>query len=140
MASPQREPEGLWPPRFNNTRVRTVTDDEWGLICMGFYGRGLIRVLDQAGRIRDSTGQCLGFGFLDLGTGKLVEITADLEVLRSVFNLPPSNVIQWPILGDVATLPYQGRWQGFGDCAVEDKRILLSDDLLKLAALTLLLC
>ena len=34
------------------------------------------------------------------------------EVLRAVFNLPPSNELQVTILSAVTALPYHGNWQG----------------------------
>ena len=60
--------------------------------------------------IYDSQGKPLGSGYFGVGRGKLTE--EGIEILRSVFNLPPANVLQILIEGDVSTLPYQGIWQG----------------------------
>ena len=103
-------PREEWPQKFSNTKVQVVSDDEWGLICRGFFNRRMVRKLTQQELIRDSQGTPLGSGLLGVGTDK---VTSDGEdVLRTVFNLPPSNDLQAVIEGDVGTLPYQGLWQG----------------------------
>jgi hypothetical protein len=114
-------PQAEWPASFDNTRVMSVTDSEWELACQGFFARHLIRRLDRTKLIRDSEGKPLGSGVMGVGTGKIVPDFEQLEILRTVFNLPPSNCLQAPILGDVATLPYSGLWQGL---VVDDPTLL----------------
>ena len=79
-------------------------------------------------RIFDQNGNPLGSGYIGVGTGKLVPDPDNVEVLRSVFSLPPSNELQIPIEGDVGTLPYQGIWQGL---VYDDPSIMhwFSDDM-----------
>ena len=63
----------------------------------------------------DSCGGVFGSGFFGVGAGKYLdesEGAAKVEILRSVFNLPPSNELQIQIEGDVSALPYHGNWQG----------------------------
>ena len=119
-------PRDEWPAKFTNTKVRVVSDENWGLICQGFFRRRMVRPLGREELIRDSCGVPLGSGIMGVSTGKLTE--DNLAILRTVFNLPPSNDLQRVIEGDVVTLPYQGIWQGL---VYDDPSLLhwFSDDM-----------
>ena len=85
-------PRDQWPAEFANTKVRVATEADWGLICQGFFKRRMVRPLKRDELLRGTRGVPLGSGIMGVGTGKLTE--DDLAILRTVFNLPPSNILQ----------------------------------------------
>ena len=119
-------PHDQWPADFTNTKVRVASDEDWGLICQGFFKRRMVRPLSRDEFLRDTGGVPLGSGVMGLSTENFTE--DDLAILRTVFNLPPSNVLHRVIEGDVATLPYQGILQGL---VYDDPSLLhwFSDDM-----------
>ena len=109
------KPRELWPDKFSNTKVLASFDYDWERFCAGCFERGLVRRLSPDELLFDSAGQRLGSGYLGVGAGKQVEVPwsdTPVEVLRSVFNLPPSDELQHQIEGDVTALPHHGNWQG----------------------------
>ena len=74
-----------------------ASDADWDQFCAGCYRRGIVRKLQQEELIRDSCGNVLGSGFSGVGTGKMLQVDwcpEKIEMLRSGFNLPPSNELQ----------------------------------------------
>ena len=102
-----------WPTKLPKARMR-IAPDEWQLLGPELVKRKLVKPI-----LRDKliyhNGRPLLNGAFGVGKGKFIKSAKtglEVEILRLIINLVPSNELQVPIAGDVATLPHFGQWHG----------------------------
>ena len=102
-----------WAAALPKAKMR-ISKEEWMKLGPELVRRRMAKPIKHSQLIYHN-GRPLHNGALGVGKGKLIKCNAtgvSLEVLRPIINLAPSNDLQIPILGDVATLPHFGQWQG----------------------------
>ena len=98
-----------WPTTLPKARMR-IERSEWELLGPELVKRKMAKPLTRSQLIYHN-GRPLLNGACGVGKGKYVKCnktSESLEVLRLIINLVPSNDLQIPITGDVATLPHFG--------------------------------
>jgi len=107
------KPREEWPTELPRARMR-IAKDEWMLLGPELVKRKLMKPVHRDELVYHN-GKALLNGIFGVSKGKTVKSESrgcDVDILRLIINLVPSNELQWPIGGDVDTLPHFGQWSG----------------------------
>ena len=112
LADPQLSllPRESWPDRLGSTPVR-VAPGEWDEILAGLHARDIVSFIRPEDMIRhvspDGEETRLSSGLFAVPKGDIgaAGFCAETAPQRLIVNAVPSNSIQRPIAGDIATLP-----------------------------------
>ena len=107
------KPREEWPPQLAQARMR-ISDVEWLKLAPELVRRRICGVVEPSDLIVHN-GRPLLSGMFGVSKGKTITdpaTGAEVDVLRLIINLVPSNELQLPIVGDVSTLPHFAQWIG----------------------------
>ena len=106
-------PRSEWPDRLTKARMR-IKPEAWKELAPMLVERGICTTLKESDLVTHNGDKLLNGVF---GVGKKKWVTSkstgkQVEVLRLIVNMVPSNELQIPIIADTATLPHFGQWMG----------------------------
>ena len=105
------KPRNEWPEKLSTARMR-ISREDWLLLAEELLKRKICRAILPKDMIQHN-GRYLTNGIFGVGKGKFItcpKTQQQLELLRLIINLVPSNELQEIIKGDVDTLPHFGQW------------------------------
>jgi len=106
-------PRSEWPARLTKARMR-IQPAAWLELGPELVKRGICTTL-KAEQLVTHNGDKLLNGVFGVGKKKWVtsaKTGKQVEVLRLIVNMVPSNELQVPIVADTGTLPHFGQWMG----------------------------
>jgi len=107
------KPRSEWPDKFKKAKMH-ISPEDWAQLGPILKRSGICRSIRRSDLISHH-GHTLVNGLFGVGKGKYVRSPEgkEVEVLRLIINLIPSNDLQIPIEGDVRMLPHFAQWTTF---------------------------